>query len=120
MQEPHIISYDPTNLVTDDKGFAFLEMNTTTGVSTWVKFEPDGSTIVRTDTPVDPLLNMNAQERAFNEGKRWGDGKKVASIPMAIWQRELADAVLQHDDKYVSKWLNDADHKSFRTFGGTV
>lgn len=120
MSERHIISYDPENLIIDDKGFAFLEMNCLTGVSLWVKFEPDGSAILRNDTPVDPLMSMNAQERNYNQGAKWGDGKKVASIPMDIWQRELSDAIVQEDSKYVSKWLNDADRKGFRTFEGNV
>ena len=50
----------------------------------WRKIEADGTITVRTDYPVDPLLEASKNERADTAGERWGDYRKVASIPVGL------------------------------------
>jgi len=87
---------------------------------TWAKVGQDGQMTVKTLMPVDDLFERTQTARAESAGKPWGDGQKVASIPIHIWQRELAEAQREGDDKYVNKWLNDPDHAKFRTKEGKL
>lgn len=91
-----------------------------TGRSQWIMHNPDGSFTMRTDYPVDKLIEQNRMELNESNGKRWGDGRRVASIPLNIYHEQLAEASHQQDDQYLSKWLNDSDHRAFRTFEGKV
>jgi hypothetical protein len=86
----------------------------------WAKMDDNQQMTVRTVMPVDNILERNERLRNETTGERWGDGQKVASIPIHIWQRELAEAQREGDDKYVNRWLNDPDHKKFRTKDGKV
>jgi hypothetical protein len=87
---------------------------------TWARMNDEQQMTVRTVMPVDDLLERNERLRNESVGERWGDGKKVASIPIHIWQRELAEAQREGDEKFMSKWLNDSDHAKFRTKEGKV
>lgn len=73
-----------------------------------------------TITRVDPLLDENKRKLNESQGKRYGDGKVVGSIPMEIWTRQLMPAVRDGDIAYQKKWLNDSDNRAFRTFGGRL
>jgi hypothetical protein len=86
----------------------------------WAKMDDNQQMTVRTVMPVDDILERNERLRNETVGERWGDGKRVASIPIHIWQRELAEAQREGDDKYVNRWLNDPDHKAFRTKDGKL
>jgi hypothetical protein len=63
-------------------------------------------------------------QRCFNEneGKRWGDGQVVSSVPMNIYfgPSGLSEANKQKDIPYIRKWLNDPDHRKFRKFKGSI
>jgi hypothetical protein len=87
---------------------------------TWARMNDEQQMTVRTVMPVDDLLDRNKHLRNESAGQRWGDGKKVASVPIHIWQRELAEAQREGDEKFMSKWLNDSDHAKFRTKEGKV
>lgn len=65
---------------------------------------------------------VDRNRAVFNDsiGKKWGNGRIIASIPLNVYYDQLAEAHDQGDDKYVSKWLNDPDHQAFRTFRGKV
>jgi hypothetical protein len=39
---------------------------------------------------------------------------------MPMFFKHLGEAQKQDDKKYISKWLNDPDHRAFRTFHGKV
>ncbi|MBD9528979.1 hypothetical protein [Paracoccus sp. PAR01] len=91
-----------------------------TGRTVWAYFHGDGRITTRTDYPVDSLIKANAIEANANVGAKWGDGKIAARIPKNVFFEQLAPAIEQEDDKYVSRWLNDGDHAAFRTFGGRV
>lgn len=69
----------------------------------------------------DKLLEDN--QRIFNEndGKRWGDGQVVGSVPMNMYfQSGLAEAGKQKDIKFIRRWWDDPDHRKFRKFKGTI
>ncbi|MFL6711118.1 MAG: hypothetical protein ACJ8HI_23200 [Massilia sp.] len=92
-----------------------------TGKTAWMLLQDDGETLkVRTVMPVDEMLEENAQMRSMDSGNWAGDMHLVSRVPLHVWQRELAEAVQQDDQRYVSKWLNDSDHSRFRTKGGRV
>jgi hypothetical protein len=103
-----------------DASWRLLDFDPATGKTAWMKIEDDGTLKVRTVMPVDDLLDENAALRQHDSGNWAGDMHLVSRVPMHIWQRELAEAVKQDDQKYVSKWLNDSDHVKFRTKGGRV
>ncbi|BCH22461.1 hypothetical protein [Mesorhizobium sp. L-8-3] len=91
-----------------------------TGVTSWWLDLGNGTAVIRTDTPVDELLDENAEAYNDSLGRRFGDGKVVASIPLNIYHDQLAEAHRQGDRNYVKRWLNDADHQKFRKFRGNV
>jgi hypothetical protein len=82
----------------------------------------DGTVIRRTEHKTTAqLLDQNARALNDSMGQRWGDGKVVASIPLNLFYASgVAEATRQKDKRFLSKWLNDADHAKFRTFGGKV
>lgn len=91
------------------------------GVRRWVLDLDDGNMVLKTEWySVDQHLERNKQ--LFNDSlnKRWGEGQIAASVPMHIWARELAPARKAGDDAYIKRWLNDPDHRAFRTFRGRV
>ncbi len=103
-----------------------LDDDPVTGVAEWVWFETDVNGTVerihvkRIQHHTEQLIRQN--KALFNEsqGKRWGDGKVAASIPLPIWHGQLAEAHANKDRKYIRKWLNDPDHRAFRTFEGNL
>ncbi|WP_129415912.1 hypothetical protein [Mesorhizobium sp. Pch-S] len=90
------------------------------GVTRWFLDLGNGQMIVRTDTPVDDLISDNAEAYSNSLSQNWGDGQRVASIPLDVYFSQLAEARKNGDRKYIKKWLNDSDNRKFRTFKGTV
>ena len=90
----------------------------------WMAVDANGDTHFKVD--IDHTDILRANQHFFNESKnaRFGDdhslGQRIASIPMNVFFDELNEPCLQEDDKYISKWLNDGDHKAFRTFDAKV
>jgi hypothetical protein len=80
----------------------------------------DGSILWHTETVVEELVEQN--KAAFNdsEGKRWGDGKVVASIDLPTYFNKIVPAKQNGDDAYIKRWLNDPDNRAFRTFQGHI
>lgn len=70
---------------------------------------------------VDPLLEQNRQSYNESEGKRWGDGKVVASIPDSIfWSEDWQKARSNRDEPWLRKQLNDPDLRHLRTWKGRL
>ena len=86
----------------------------------WSRQNPDGSTTFRTDYAVDDTIEANTQMRNNAESGWKGDYHKVASIPLNIYWDQVHAAVMQDDDKYLSKFLNDSDNRAWRTKDGRV
>jgi hypothetical protein len=67
------------------------------------------------------LLEDNQRIYNENEGRRWGDGQVVGSVPMNLYFHSgLAEANKQRDTKFIRKWWDDPDHRKFRKFKGTI
>lgn len=90
------------------------------GRTVWSMQNPDGSTTMRTDYAVEPTIEANtAMRNTVNPGWK-GDYHKVASIPLNLFYEQLNPAILQDDQKFISKWLNDADNRAWRTKEGRI
>jgi len=68
----------------------------------------------------DSLLEMNKAQRDENEGKRWGDGKVAARVPLNVFYRDIAPYLKTGDDDHVKWWMNHEDNAQFRTKKGTI
>lgn len=90
-----------------------------TGKKVW-HLDMGSHIVVRTDTPVDALFDQNAEDLNNSIGQRWGNGRRVASIPMDVYFAHLAQARKDGDTAYIRKFLNDSDNAKFRTFAGRV
>lgn len=76
---------------------------------------------VRTDYPVDHILEANKNEMNATQGERFGEMTKVASIPVGLLYNEklgLNEAFKQQDLTYLKRFLNDSDNSALRTRGG--
>jgi hypothetical protein len=81
----------------------------------------DQRTVVRTEYyAVDAFMETNAALRNESDGKRFGDGQVVASVPLHIWAREIAPRRQDGNDVSLKRWLNNSDNRAFRTFRGKV
>jgi hypothetical protein len=96
-----------------------LDVDPATGVTRWFHADEDGKGFtIQTQQRMDEIREANLA--AYKEAPtKWGDGQRVASIPLTIWARLKRDGVLD-DQKAFRKWLNDPDNRVFRTRPGTV
>lgn len=92
-----------------------------TGVKTIFHASDDGeSFVLEKRQDVTDIVDWNkAQQNAHTSLDRWGDGKKVASIPMTIYAEWVASGKI-HDHAFIKRWLNDPENKHFRTRPGAV
>lgn len=86
----------------------------------WVRSDEQGRPIEScTVHYIDPIIEQNKAE--FNAaGSRWGEWAKVASIPMDRYFREINPRLKDGNDASVKRWLDNPDHRSFRTRPGRV
>lgn len=108
----------PSDITNGD--WRLLSHDPQTGVTNWWLDLGNGTAVIRTDTPVDELLDDNAEAYNNSIGQRFGNGQVVASIPLNIYHEQLAEAQREGDRKFVKRWLNDADNQKFRRFRGNV
>ena len=87
------------------------------GVERW--YNPKEN-LFRNITHTDQIEAANKQMRAESVGQRWGDGRVVASVPLDMYYSQLEAAVQQQDHKYISQWINDSDHRAWRTREGRI
>lgn len=88
--------------------------------TTWQRDNGDGTSTQRTDYEVQPTIDQNTAQRNIAQSGWKGDYHHVASVPLNVFYDQLAEAARHHDDKYVSKWLNDRDNSAWRTKSGNV
>lgn len=105
--------------IRDENGWELFNHEPQTGRTVWRYFDGE-ATHFRTDYPVDKILDANKADQADLAGKKWGDGQRVASIPLNVYFEQLNEASRQGDDKYLSRWLNDSDNAAFRVKEGRV
>lgn len=105
-----------------DGDWTLYDHDLKTGRSVWHMFDGEKD-VFRIDYPVDATIEENTAFRN-DASKGWaGDYHRIASIPLGILHDEklgLMEATRQNDQKYLSKWLNDADNRAWRTKDGTV
>ena len=80
--------------------------------------DTDGFTI-ETQQDVTALVEANKYLHNEETGNRFGDLTRVASIPLPIYM-ELKKTGVIDDQKKFRAWLNDPEHRFFRTRGGRV
>ena len=100
-------------------GWCVIDRDPVTGLETHALIE-DGKVRIREFMVVDDILDENAAFQVDNLNRPFGDGAVVARVPIHVWQKRLAPAIVQGDDAYLSRWLNDRDHARFRTRAGLV
>lgn len=75
---------------------------------------------IETEQDVTELIESNrAIFNLADERERWGEGRRVASIPMNVYMDLYQKGIIQ-DQEALRKWLNDPDNRFFRTFPGVV
>jgi len=90
------------------------------GTRVW-EFEFENATVQKTEWYGEgEFLSANAEEINDNDGQRFGDMRKVASVPMHVWAREIAPRLKDGNDGSLKRWLNSSDNRPFRTFKGNI
>lgn len=91
------------------------------GRTVWLVFNERGELRgAHVEQEVDAILDANAEAEKSSYG-RFGDYQRVASVPLTFFEKAgLGDAVDAGDRRYLSKILNDADYRRFRTSRGSV
>lgn len=103
-----------------DGSWTLIDHDFETGRSTWMT-EQDGQYVFRVDMPLHDIFDQNKDALVETIGRKFGDYNRVASIPHhLIYSNGVDDAVRQHDDKWLAKFLNDPDNQKFRTSRGRV
>jgi hypothetical protein len=61
----------------------FTDFDPNLGIKTTLHFLED-KTVYQKQYDAEPFLKAAAEERAATRGERWGEGRKVGTIPMAV------------------------------------
>ncbi len=69
---------------------------------------------------IDPIIEANKQKFNDSEGKRWGTGQIVASIPMDMYYRRYVPMKQAGDDAGLKRFLDNPDNRNLRTFKGAI
>lgn len=103
-----------------DGSWTLIDHDIETGRSVWMAFQDD-QYVFRVDMPLNDIFDQNNAAVVETIGRKFGDYNRVASIPHhLIYQNGVDDAMRQHDDKWLAKFLNDPDNQKFRTSRGSV
>jgi hypothetical protein len=96
-----------------------LRVDPDTGTAQYVEYDDNDDTF-RFVQEVDHLAVADFNRRQYVEpNARFGDGQRVATLPMPLWLKLFQEGVLD-DPRRLSAWLNDPDHRDFRTRPGWV
>jgi hypothetical protein len=107
-------------MIIRDRDWTLFDHDFKLGRTVWVRRNPDGSKTYRTDYRADDTIEANkAMRNAASDGWK-GDWHKVASVPLNVFYDKLAEASLQNDQAYISRFLNDSDNAAWRTKRGRV
>ena len=66
------------------------------------------------------MIQRNVEEFNDSIGKRWGDGRVAARIPMNKFYQDVAPRLKEGDLDFVKWYLNHEKTKPFRTFKGRI
>jgi len=93
-----------------------------TGVRKIWHWDSSNDTFVIETEMAQPVLEniLEENKQTFNDApSAWGDGQKVASIPIHIYW-DLKKKGIIDDEVAFKRWLNDPDQRAFRTRPGTI
>lgn len=89
-----------------------------------VTIDENGSYAQKTEfLASEKLIADNQQEYNDSHGKRFGDGKVVARIPLNVLygaQSGIVQKIKEGDDDHLKWWLNSEDARPYRTFRGNM
>lgn len=103
-----------------DGAWLLMNHDLATGCSVWMTVEDD-KYIFRVDMPLDDIFTANREAEIASMGSRFGDYNRVASIPHhLVYENGVNDAIMQRDDVWLSRFLNNSDNRKFRTSRGSV
>ena len=93
-----------------------------TGITT---FEESATEFTLTKTQdSQPIVEQNKKEynSGINDGGKTALGRKVASIPLVVWQNWMKETKgeIQKDPKLLAKYLNASENKYFRTHNSRI
>lgn len=103
-----------------DGDFVLVDWDAQSGRSVWAYYDGQ-QTHYRVDYPVAEAIEQNTLHRNAAPAGWKGEWHRVASVPLNLaHQGGLVEAMNQHDDKWISRFLNDSDMSAFRTKEGRV
>ena len=93
-----------------------------TGITT---FEESATEFTLTKTQdAQPIVEQNKKEynSGINDGGKTVLGRKVASIPLVVWQNwmKATNGEIQTNPKLLAKYLNNPDNKFLRTHNSRI
>jgi len=74
------------------------------GIHRQVTFEGDQA-VTKLTYDAEPFLEQAHAERIATAGERWGNGRKVGTIPMAVYAEVMKIKGAEERSKYVLNWL---------------
>ena len=100
----------------------FFDYDPEMGRTVWLVFDDKGNMKgAHVEQEVDAILDANAEMEKASHGTPFGDYRPLASVPLTFFEKTgIGEAIDAGDRRYLSKILNDADHKKFRTSRGNV
>jgi hypothetical protein len=100
----------------------FFDYDPEIGRTVWLVFDDQGRMKgAHVEQEIDSILDANAEMEKSTHGTPFGDYRPLASVPLTFFEKTgLGEAIDAGDKRYLSKILNDADHKKFRTSRGRV
>jgi hypothetical protein len=105
-------------------GWRLLSDDPEIGQRRWIMRNPEDPNqwIVKTETWVPSMVaEANEKERNATAGQRFGNFRKVASIPLAdLYGKKFGEAFKADDMKYILRKLDDPDNRHLRTFEGRL
>lgn len=98
-----------------------FDTNPDEGVIRFFHYDNDTDEVtIETVQDVSPIIQANRAEfDAHTSLDRFGDLKRVASIPMPLYFQLKAEGKTEDQD-FMRRWLNDPDNRFFRTCPGRV
>lgn len=100
----------------DMTGFLLLEVDPQTGIRTYFRTEPDGTTTICHQQDVEQVYEANKLLYNESAGRKMGEWELVARVPNTLIDGlGISQAIQQKDRKFLGKVLNDSDNRKFRT-----
>jgi len=99
--------------------------NPALGTATYFHELDETTVALETVQDVGPIIEQNKRDLNNVDNHRFGDIKRVASIPIVILLQLVQQGILNPkfgiiDEKRMNAWLNDPENRYFRTFPGNV